>query len=138
MKLFNILVLATSIFATNAIADNNRRLKPLQAHTISMPNHTAVIYYTVLKNGDIEVVSTLTANAPNIGVTSQQRANFRRDNNSLSTSILAQTVNLRESSRSQRTIKVYNWRKNKSDLLLNADLKTATKNALSIRANQIL
>lgn len=73
MNLLKTALLSLTLISATISADTTVRLQPLQAHTVSLPEHTAVIYYIALSNGNFEVVSTV---APNIGVNSvasQQR-----------------------------------------------------------------
>lgn len=42
-----------------------KKIAPMQAHRVNLGNHTAVIYYTKLEDGDFNVVTTI---GPNIGV----------------------------------------------------------------------
>lgn len=65
----NMLLTANLIFtflvATPAAAENGRGMQPLQAHTITMTDYTAVVYYTRNDKNDYQIVTTV---GPNIGV----------------------------------------------------------------------
>ena len=60
-------VLAASAMSFAAITANGAdiELKPMQAHTVALTDHTAVVYYVMKDNGEYEVVATV---APNTGV----------------------------------------------------------------------
>lgn len=54
-------------------AASDTRLQPLQAHTVSLENHTAVVYYTKLDNGDFRVNATVGPNLGTVGLISQHK-----------------------------------------------------------------
>lgn len=56
------LALAGAAQAVEIVPDN---LSPLQAHTVKMQEYTAVVYFTVLANGNFQVITTA---GPNAGV----------------------------------------------------------------------
>lgn len=62
--------LAISALAVAQFSSNGDKiaLTPLQAHTVSMSDYTAVVYYTILENGHYKVVTTV---GPNAGVQGQ-------------------------------------------------------------------
>ncbi|MBX2880964.1 MAG: hypothetical protein KTR32_13565, partial [Granulosicoccus sp.] len=53
------------------------QLQPLQAHTVSLENYTAVVYYTVLDNGDFQIVATVGPNAGFDGAMSQHMTTMK-------------------------------------------------------------
>ncbi len=63
----NIIIGASLAIAANTYAVEliPAELQPMQAHTIALEDYTAVVYYTVLDNGDFQVV---TSAGPNPGV----------------------------------------------------------------------
>ena len=68
------LAVATPSFG-GGVSDTN--LAPLQAHTVNMSYHTAVVYYTILANGDYQVITTIGPNAEVNGLTSQHRVTIQ-------------------------------------------------------------
>lgn len=63
----------TTLSAAPQIAEiSSKTLQPMQAHTISMQDYTTVVYYTVLANGDFQVV---TSTGPNAGVDGEMTHN---------------------------------------------------------------
>lgn len=65
---------ASQVFA-NDTADVD--LQPLQAHTVSMQEYTAVVYYTVQDNGDYQIVTTFGPNIDVEGEMSQHRVTVK-------------------------------------------------------------
>ncbi len=59
------LVTSTMSYAGIVANDAEIELAPLQAHTVEVADHTAVVYYVTLDNGDYEIVTTI---GPNVGV----------------------------------------------------------------------
>lgn len=51
---------------------DSQMLQPMQAHTIALDGYTAVVYYTVLANGDYQIV---TSTGPNPGVEGEMTQN---------------------------------------------------------------
>ncbi len=62
-------IILTAVLALTGTANATEivpgELVPMQAHTVAMDGYTAVVYYTVLSNGDFQVV---TSAGPDAGV----------------------------------------------------------------------
>lgn len=48
-------------------AENVIQVEPLQAHVTQLRDYTAVVYYTILNNGDYEIVATYGSNSRPFG-----------------------------------------------------------------------
>ena len=69
------LFLTLAAFAEISTNDGKQitRLEPLQAHTVNLTDHTAVVYYSILDNGDLHVVTTVGPNEGVPGTATQHR-----------------------------------------------------------------
>ena len=69
-----LLLSATALEAnTVTLPADGTQIGPLQAHTAQLAEYTAVVYYTVLANGDYEVVTTYGPNEGVSGVATRNR-----------------------------------------------------------------
>jgi len=68
-------VLATSAMSLAGITANGAQIEldPMQAHTVDLSDHTAVVYYVAMNNGDYEVVTTVAPNPGVVGNATQHR-----------------------------------------------------------------
>jgi len=69
------LILAVGLFSPALAEDRvSVELKPMQAHTVTLENYTAVVYYTVMTNGQFQVTTTIGPNVGYEGAMTQQQA----------------------------------------------------------------
>jgi hypothetical protein len=77
---FSALMLSATALTANTMSTTNvDQIKPLEAHITHLEDYTAVVYYTVLPNGDYEVITTTAPNENVAGLSTQHRMTISID-----------------------------------------------------------